>query len=229
MRTPSASRGVNARLSTQFVTAFRQGLKEAGFVEGQNVAIDYRWADNQLDRTPALVAELISRPVAVIVGNNATAFAAKAATKTVPIVFAYGSDPVQDGLVASLNRPGDNLTGVVFFAALGAKRLELLHRLVPNVTTIGLLVNPNTPETEAERKDVQAAAEAIGQQLIVVEVNSDREVEPAFATFVQRGAGALLIGTGRSYSPTGTNSSRWQPAMRYRPAISCANLLLTVA
>lgn len=175
MRTPSASRGVNARLSTQFVTAFRQGLKEAGFVEGQNVAIDYRWADNQLDRTPALVAELISRPVAVIVGNNATAFAAKAATKTVPIVFAYGSDPVQDGLVASLNRPGDNLTGVVFFAALGAKQLELLHRLVPNVTTIGLLVNPNTPETEAERKDVQAAAEAIGQQLIVVEVNSDRE------------------------------------------------------
>jgi putative ABC transport system substrate-binding protein len=189
-------RSTSAADSTEFVAAFRQGLKEGGFVEGQNVAIEYRWADNQLDSLPALVAELINRPVAVIVGNNAAVFAAKAATKTVPIVFAYGSDPVQDGLVASLNRPGGNVTGVVFFAALGAKRLELLHQLVPNATTIGLLVNPNTPETEAERTDVQAAAQAIGQQLIIIEANSDRDIEPAFATFVQRAAGALLIGTG---------------------------------
>jgi putative ABC transport system substrate-binding protein len=189
-------RSTSAADSTQLVTAFRQGLKNVGFVEGQNVAIEYRWADNNLDRLPALVAELISRPVAVIVGNNAAVFAAKAATTTVPIVFAYGSDPVQDGLVTSLNRPGGNVTGVIFFAALGAKRLELLHQLVPQATKIGMFVNPNTPETEAERKDVQAAAQAIGRQLIIIEINSDRDIDTAFATFVQRGAGALLIGTG---------------------------------
>ena len=183
--------------ATHLVTAFRQGLKEAGFVEGQNVAIEYRYADNQIDRLPALVAELIRRPVAVIVGNGIAALAAKAATTTVPIVFATGGDPVRDGLVASLNRPGGNVTGVDFFAGeLGAKRLELLRQLVPKATTIAMLVNPNTPETEAERRDVQAAAHAIGQQLIVLDVSSDRDIETAFATFVQRGAGALLVGTG---------------------------------
>ena len=114
-----------------------------------------------------------------------------------PIVFATGGDPVRDGLVASLNRPGGNVTGVVFFAAvLGAKRLELLRQLVPKATTIAMLVNPNTSNTEAERRDVQAAAQAIGQQLIILDVSSDRDIETAFATFVQRGAGALLVGTG---------------------------------
>jgi putative ABC transport system substrate-binding protein len=180
-----------------WVAAFRQGLKEAGFVEGQNVAIEFRSADNQLDRLPALVADLIRQPVAVIVGNTDAALAAKAATTTVPIVFASGSDPVRDGLVASLNRPGGNVTGLVYFAAvLGAKRLELLRQLVPRATTIAVLVNPNTPLTEAERKDVQAAAQAIGQQLIIIDISSDRDIETAFAAFVQRGAGALLVGTG---------------------------------
>jgi putative ABC transport system substrate-binding protein len=180
-----------------WVAAFRQGLKEAGFVEGQNVAIEFRSADNQLDRLPALVADLIRQPVAVIVGNTDAALAAKAATTTVPIVFASGSDPVRDGLVASLNRPGGNVTGLVYFAAvLGAKRLELLRQLVPRATTIAVLVNPNTPLTEAERKDVQAAAQAIGQQLIIFDISSDRDIETAFAAFVQRGAGALLVGTG---------------------------------
>jgi putative ABC transport system substrate-binding protein len=183
--------------ATGFETAFRQGLKEAGFVGGQNVAIEYRYADNQIDRLPALVAELIRRPVAVIVGNNNSAIAAKAATTTIPIVFATGTDPVQEGLVASLNHPGGNVTGVSFLSnLLGAKRLELLRQLVPKATTIGVLVNPNTPDTEAERKDVQAAALALGLQPIIVDVSSDRDIETAFATFVQRGASALLVGTG---------------------------------
>jgi putative ABC transport system substrate-binding protein len=179
------------------VTAFRQGLKEAGFVEGQNVAIEFRSAEGQKDRLPALVADLIRRPVAVIVGNIAPTLAAKAATTTVPIIFATGSDPVQDGLVASLNRPGGNVTGVVFMTSmLGAKRLELLRQLVPKATTIAMLVNPNNPNTEAERRDVQTAALALGQQLLVLDVSSARDIETAFATIVQRGAGALITGTG---------------------------------
>ena len=179
------------------VTAFRDGLKETGFVEGQNVAIEYRYAEGRNDRLPALVADLIDRRVAVIVGNNPAAFAAKTATSTVPIVFAYGGDPVKDGLVASLNRPGGNVTGVVFIQGmLGAKRLELLRQIVPKATTIAVLVNPNNPEAVSERSDVQAAALAIGQQLLVLDVSSDRDIETAFATFVQRGAGALLVGTG---------------------------------
>ena len=179
------------------VIAFRQGLKEAGFVEGRNVAVEYRYADNQMDRLPALVAELIHRPVAVIVGNTTAARAAKAATTTVPIVFATGTDPVRDGLVASLNRPGGNVTGVVFFGnVLGAKRLELLRQLVPKATIIAMLVNPGSPEMEAERRDVQAAAQAIGQQLLIFDVSSNQDIETAFSTFVQRGAGALLVGAG---------------------------------
>jgi putative ABC transport system substrate-binding protein len=135
--------------------------------------------------------------VAVIVGNIAPTLAAKAATTTVPIIFATGSDPVQDGLVASLNRPGGNVTGVVFLTSmLGAKRLELLRQLVPKATTIAMLVNPNNPNTEAERRDVQTAALALGQQLLVLDVSSARDIETAFATIVQRGAGALVTGTG---------------------------------
>jgi len=183
--------------STGLVTAFRQGLKEADFVDGQNVAIEYRWAENQRDRLPALVTDLIRRRAAVIVGNTASALAAKAATTTVPIVFASGSDPVHDGLVASLNRPGGNVTGVVFFGSvLGAKRLELLRQLVPTETTIAMLVYPNSPDTEAERRDVQAAAQAMGQRIIILDVSSVRDIEAAFATFVQRRAGALLVGGG---------------------------------
>jgi ABC-type uncharacterized transport system substrate-binding protein len=190
-------RSVSLADAAHMVTAFRQGLKEAGFVEGQNVAVDYRSAEGQVDRLPALVADLIRRPVAVIVANTPPARAAKAATATVPIVFASGSDPVRNGLVASLNRPGGNVTGVVFFSStLGAKRLELLRQLVPKATTIAVLVNPGSPEMEAERSDLQAAAQAIGQQLIWHDVSNEREIEPAFTTFIQRGAGALLAGSG---------------------------------
>ena len=183
--------------AANLVTAFRQGLKEAGFVEGQNVAIEYRYADNKIDLLPALVAELIQRPVAVIIGNIAPALAAKSATTTVPIVFAIGSDPIRDGLVDSLNRPGGNVTGVVFFTPeLGAKRLEQLRQLVPKATTIGMLANPTTPGVVAERRDVQAAAQAIGQPLLTIDVTSESEIETAFATFVQRGADALFVGSG---------------------------------
>ena len=177
--------------------ALRQGLKETGFVAGKNVAIEYRYANNQRDRLQALIAEMIGRPVNVIVGNLRSAQAAKAATTTVPIVFATGSDPVQDGLVSSYNRPGGNVTGLVFFAAvLGAKRLELLCQIAPKATTIGVLVNPGISNTEAERSDVQAAAKTIGKQLIILDARSVRDIEAAFATFVERGAGALFIGAG---------------------------------
>jgi putative ABC transport system substrate-binding protein len=190
-------RSTSLTASTHLVVAFRGGLKEAGFVEGQNVAIEYRYADNHIDRLPALATDLIHRPVAVIVGNVAAALAAKAATTPVPIVFAYGGDPVRDGLVARLNRPGGNVTGVVFITGvLGAKRLELLRNLVPKATTIAMLVYPKSPDTEAERRDVQAAAQAIGQTLIVLDVGSEPDIELAFTTIVQRGTGALLVGTG---------------------------------
>jgi putative ABC transport system substrate-binding protein len=179
------------------VTAFRRGLNEVGFVEGQNVAIEQRWAEGQDDRLPALVADLVRRKAAVIVANNPGALAAKAAATTIPIVFATGSDPVRDGLVASLNRPGGNVTGVVFITSvLGAKRLELLRQLVPKATTIAMLVRPNTTETEAERIDVQNAAQALGQELVLFDVTSGRDIEAAFATLVERRAGGLLVGTG---------------------------------
>jgi putative ABC transport system substrate-binding protein len=183
--------------TTELVTAFRQGLKDAGLVEGQNIAIELRSADGHPDRLPALVADLIRWPVAVIAGDATAMLAAKAVTATIPIVFAAGGDPVAQGLVSSLNRPDGNVTGVHFFAGvLGAKRLELLRQLVPNATTIAMLVNPNTPNNEAERRDVQAAAQAIGQELVVLDVSSERDIETAFVTLVQRGARALLVGSG---------------------------------
>src|SRR5258707_659736 len=182
--------------STKLVTAFRQGLKDANYVEGQNVAVELRWAEGQKDRLPTLAADLTRRPVAVMVGDAPAMLAAKAATTTIPLVFAAGGDPVGDGLATNLNRPGGNVTGVHFFAGvLGAKRLELLRELVPKAATIGVLVYPNTPNTENERSDVQAAAQAIGQQLIILDASNDRDIDRAFATFVQRGAAALLAGS----------------------------------
>jgi putative tryptophan/tyrosine transport system substrate-binding protein len=180
--------------ATNLMTAFRQGLKETGYVEGQNVATEYRSAENDRDKLTALVKDFIHRPVAVIVGNLVAALAAKAASTTVPIVFATGSDPVKDGLVTSLNRPGGNVTGVSFFSAtLGAKRLEQLRQLVPSATTIAVLA---TPETSEDLRDVEAAAQAFGQQLIVISATNASEIEAAFATFVQRGAGALITTSG---------------------------------
>jgi putative tryptophan/tyrosine transport system substrate-binding protein len=179
------------------VLALRRGLNEVGFFEGQNVTIEQRWADGHDDRLPALVADLVRQKATVIVANNPSALAAKDATTTLPIVFVTGNDPISEGLVASLNRPAGNVTGVVFITSvLGAKRLELLRQLVPKAATIALLVNPNTTETESERTDVQNAAQALGQQLIVFDVTSGRDIEAAFTAFVQRGVDGLLVGTG---------------------------------
>jgi putative ABC transport system substrate-binding protein len=190
-------RSVSLADAADLVTAFRQGLKETGYIEGQNVVIELRSAEGHPDRLPALVADLIGRPVAVIVGNNNAAIAAKAATATIPIIFATGSDPVRDGLVASLNRPGGNITGVMFLVSgLGAKRLDLLRQFAPKATLIAMLVNPGSPDTETERRDVQAAAQRLGQQLIILDASNARDIETSFATFVQRGAGALMVGTG---------------------------------
>ena len=180
----------------QRVAVFRQDLKEAGFVEGQNVAIELRSAD-LYDRLPALVADLIRRRVAVIVANYPAAIAAKTATTTVPIVFVTGADPVRDGLVASLNRPGGNVTGVSFISAdLGAKQLGLLRELRPGAARIAVLVDRQWPTTERFLSELRAGASATGQQLIVLDVSSDHEIETAFTTLVQRGAVALLVGSG---------------------------------
>ena len=207
--------------AADLVTAFRQGLKEAGYIEGQNVAIEFRSAEGHPDRLPALVADLIRRPVAVIVGNHHAAVAAKAATTTVPIIFATGSDPVRDGLVASLNRPGGNVTGVTFFSAAWARSdWSCCASSCPRRRLIAMLVNPGNVDTEAERRDVQAAAQAIGQQLVILDVSSDRDIETAFATFVQRGAGALSSVSARSCSPIGNGWSRWRRAMRCRRSIA---------
>jgi len=183
--------------ATHLVAAFRQGLKEAGFIEGQNVLIEYRSAEDQAHRLPALVDDLVRRQVALIVGNTPSSLAAKAATTTVPIVFVSGNDPVINGLVPNLNRPGGNTTGVSFLSSASVtKRLELLRQLAPKAAAIAMLVGPNlAPDTERELRDVQAAVHASGQELIVVEAASDRDFEGAFATFAQRGAGALFIGS----------------------------------
>ena len=149
---------------TNNLAAFRQGLKEAGFAEGENVVIQFRWGENQYDRLPAMASEVVASRPAIIVSNTLAALQAKTATTTIPIVFTTGSDPVRDGLVTSLNQPGGNVTGVVFIQGiLGAKRLDLLRQFIPAATTIAMLIYPNLSETEAERRDVQAAAQAMGQ------------------------------------------------------------------
>jgi putative ABC transport system substrate-binding protein len=187
----------NLATNAKNLVTFRAGLKEAGFVEGQNVAIESRWAENQFHRLPDLATEVIARRPAVIVANTLAALRLKQATTTIPVVFTTGSDPIRDGLVTSLRRPGGNITGVVFITAtLGAKRLELVRQLLPRATKIAMLVNPGTPETDAERNDVQAAAKAIGRQVDVLEVRNSGDVERAFAAMASRQADALLIGTG---------------------------------
>jgi putative ABC transport system substrate-binding protein len=200
--------------------AFRQGLKETGYVEGQNLAIEYRSFEGQTDRLPLLVADLLRRQVAVIVANTPSALAAKAATTTVPIVFVTGGDPVRVGLVASLNRPGGNVTGISFITAeLGAKQIGLLRELRPRAAPIAVLVDPKWPLTKPFVSELRAAALAVGQELIILDVSSDREIETAFTTLVQRGAVALHAGIGTFLTSQGEQIVAL--AARHRiPAIS---------
>ena len=189
--------------SARLVVAFRRGLGDLGYIEGQNVAIEYRYALNQLDRLPALMAELVSRRVAVLAatGGTVSARAAKAATTTIPIVFTTGDDPVRVGLVASLNRPGGNLSGVsVFTARLGPKRLGLIHELVPTASLIAVLINPNNPDTEDEAKDIRDAARGLGVQIIVVSAGKEDDLDGAFQTVVERRARAMIVGADTLFS-----------------------------
>jgi putative ABC transport system substrate-binding protein len=184
---------------TERVRAFRQGLKDTGIVEGDNVTIEYRWAENQIDRLPALAADLVQRRVAVIAvpGGPASALAAKAATSTIPIVFVVNEDPVRLGLVASLARPGGNATGInILIGELVAKRLELLRELVPGAARVAVLVNPaNATSTETTLRDVEPAARAIGLQIQVLNASTSREIDAAFATFVRERPDALFVST----------------------------------
>jgi ABC-type uncharacterized transport system substrate-binding protein len=188
--------GASAEGYALYVSAFRQGLKEAGYVEGQNVAIEYRWADGHYEQLPALAADLVRRRVSVIAATSTPAnLVAKAATTTIPIVFTTGGDPVRVGLVASMNRPGGNVTGVSSLdVEVAPKRLELAHELVPTATTIALLVKPTDPNSETLSKELAVAAPALGVQLHVVHANTEREIDEAFATVAQVRAGALVIG-----------------------------------
>jgi ABC-type uncharacterized transport system substrate-binding protein len=180
---------------TERLRGFRQGLKESGYVEGENVAIEYRWAENEMDRLPALAADLVHRQVAVMAApTSVAALAAKAATTTIPIVFISPEDPVRHGLVASLARPGGNLTGInVFTGEVTAKRLELLHELVPKAIRVAVLVNPTNPTAEMTLRDVEPAGRALGLQLQVFNARTSREISAAFATFVRERPDAVFV------------------------------------
>ena len=201
-----------------FVAAFRQGLKETSFVEGQTVAIEYRFAEGRYDRLPALASDLVRRQVAVITatGNTVSPLAAKGATTTIPIVFVAGSDPVKDGLVASFNHPGGNITGVTIISSLlVSKQFELLHELVPRAGVIGILLNPSNPKVSFELSDLQSAAQTVGVQLAVLRASTETGIEAAFTTLIQQHAGALLIEPDAFFWTDANSSLDWQHAMLF--------------
>ena len=181
---------------TRLVDAFRKGLNENGYVEGRDVAIQFRWAEGQYDHLPALANDLVTRQVAVITAiGPAAALAAKAATKTIPVVFTTGDDPVKVGLVQSLNRPGSNVTGInIFTGVMEGKRLGLLTEIIPDVTLVAVMINPTSPELEASAQDIQKSAAAIGRQVIILRANNERDIDAAFTAIMERRAGALLVG-----------------------------------
>jgi putative ABC transport system substrate-binding protein len=189
-------RMTSAADSAGLAAAFREGLKTSGYVEGDNLAIEYRYADNHRDRAGALAADLIGRQVAMIVTDQG-ARAAKAATSAVPIVFIIGADPVADGLVESISRPGANVTGIVFFSAqLGAKRIELLRQLVPTAAKLGMLAFPASPEDRTEQSQIEAAAGSAGEHVLIANAGQESEIDGAFATFANERVGAVLVGSG---------------------------------
>ena len=187
-------RSTSAAGSAHLVRAFRQGLSEVSFVEGENVTVEYRWGDDQRDRLPSLAADLIRHQAAVIVTNGSAVRAVKAANPTIPIVFTTGLDPVRTGLVASVSRPDGNLTGVVFTVVdLITKQLGLLHELAPKAAVIAVLADPNQPEHTLEMREVEVAGRAIGRQILIVKAANEREFNAAFASIVHAKAGAVLV------------------------------------
>jgi putative ABC transport system substrate-binding protein len=189
--------GPSAAPYARYVAAVHQGLKEVGYVEHQNVAMEYRWADGQYDRLPAMASDLVSRRVAVIVpiGGAPATLAAKAATSTIPIVFNLGADPIRLGLVSNLNRPGGNITGIAMMTLeIETKRLELLHELAPGSISIAILLNPSNAQAQSQEREAQAAARIIGRQVLVLKASTEHEIVDAFATLARERAGALLVG-----------------------------------
>ena len=215
-----------AQLDDRMLSAIRQGLKEAGYVEGRNIAIKYRTADGRFDRVPGLAAELVADPVAVIVAlATQAAVAAKAATATIPIVFVVGTDPVDLGLVSSLNRPGGNVTGVTFLVnALGAKRLELLRELVPSAKIVGFLVNPANPTSESVTTDTQAAARALGIELVIRNARSESDIDSAFESLAQERVNAVIIGTDQLFTSRRDQLVVLAARHAYQRSIICASL-----
>ena len=226
----SASRAPFARM----VAGFQQGLREAGYVEGQNITVEYRWAEGQNDRLPALAADLVGRQVAVIAatGGPAPVLGAKAATSSIPIVFVSGADPIKAGLVASLNRPSGNITGVSpLLSALGSKRLELLHLLVPKAAVIGVLVNPNF-DADLQVQEVQAAAIPLGLKLEIISASTEAEINKAFTTLTQQGVAALFVANdpyfdSRRDKVIGLAARDAVPAMYYTRAYAAAGGLIS--
>jgi putative ABC transport system substrate-binding protein len=191
----------SANVYAPFVGAFHRGLKESGYFEGQNVVIEYRWAENQIDRLPTLAADLVRDQVAVIVGNTEGTLAAKAITAAIPIVFTTGGDPIRQGFVASLNRPGGNVTGVKWFSTeVSAKNLQLLHELVPQANTIGFLVDPKFPTAADQLNEIEGAARSLGVRLRVLSAGTENEIDAEIAAFAQQGGIAFVVGDGTFFT-----------------------------
>ena len=212
--------------SARIASAFRQGLADAGFIEGQTVNIEYRWANGDYDKLPALAADLVNRKVAVLVGvgGDVSAAAAAKATKIIPVVFGMGGDPVKAGLVASFNRPGGNVTGFTLWTnQIASKRLGLLRQLAPGVPLIGVLVNPRFPPTEQELLELEPAAKAVNQKLFVARANDDAELDAALASFVEQRVGAFLITAAPFFDTRLDASLALQRRSAYRRSISFAN------